>query len=285
MHQRILYSWPLPSHGLILEKYQPSEKWNEPYLQCSYLGTSGGLSRSVKFEKSYTECTRGADRCAKLKTVYSRFRPVRREDEMTRRRPLLGTVTAGYTSNSSTTSSDASARPLERKVVHMLYLDSHELFTQMCLTSSFVKLGPVPGVFPNVFEAAGGVIRVWRAWLSERAISPVSSDNFEHDADYEKAPEDDRNVLWVDWRHHIGLRVRVLQVGGSAGAQWPVVDDWHDPDERPVAYAIEILELIIRTSHLVLAIERSIEEQRVTSGKAMIFGSLDSASRPGTVQV
>ena len=34
-----------------------------------------------------------------------------------------------------------------------------------------------------------------------------------------------------------------------------------------------VLELVVRTTHLMLAVEQSVDEQKNTSGKAMIFGN------------
>ena len=168
------------------------------------------------------------------------------------------------------------------KVEHTVNLDSHELFSQLCLSTSLVKLGPVTGVFPSVVEAAGGVIRVWRHWLREQAVRRprARQDNVLGPED-EDEDEGNENVLWVDWKRNIGLRVRVRERTWLRGVQAPILEEVEELDERPVSYAIEIEEVVIRTSHLILAIERSLEEQQNTSGKAMILGTMGSSPNAG----
>ena len=281
LHYRILYTWPLPSHGLILEAYHPSGKWTEPYLYCSYLGTEGGLSPSLAFERSYEDCNNHAERCAKLRRVYSRFRPNRRDDESTRRWPFYGQFSVENSSSSALRLANPPASSADlrtKKVEHIVNLDSHELFSQLCLSCSLVKLGPVTGVFPSVVEAAGGVIRVWRQWLQEQATKApqVSPDQLlDSDEDGENASDHkDPCILWVDWKKDIGLKVRVQERQWLRAGQAPLLEEVEDAEDRPVSYVVEIEEVIIRTWHLVLAIERSLDEQQNTSGKAMILGNV-----------
>lgn len=243
------------------------------------MGTRGGLSRSLAYEKSYGDCQTAAERCAKLRGVYSRFRPHRRDDESTRRRFLYGQMSVDESSTSVSVPVNSSANgrdSRDEKVEHTVNLDSHELFSQLCLSTSLVKLGPVTGVFPSVVEAASGVIRVWRHWLREQAVrtQKAGQDNV---LDPDDEDEGNANVLWVDWKKDIGLRVRVRERIWLRGVQAPILEEVGDLDERPVSYAIEIKEVVIRTSHLILAIERSLEEQQNTSGKAMILGTMGSS--------
>ena len=134
------------------------------------------------------------------------------------------------------------------------------------------------GVFPSVVEAAGGVIRVWRQWLQEQATKApqVSPDQLlDSDEDGENASDHkDPCILWVDWKKDIGLKVRVQERQWLRAGQAPLLEEVEDAEDRPVSYVVEIEEVIIRTWHLVLAIERSLDEQQNTSGKAMILGNV-----------
>ncbi|KKY21516.1 putative f-box domain protein [Phaeomoniella chlamydospora] len=268
LHRRIVSMWPLPSHGLILEAYHPSHRWTEPYLLCSFLGLTGGLSKSAPYESLYCDSRDYAERCAKLREVYSRFRPHKRGNESTRRLPIVGDLDGNNLPAGDVRTSNAiGAEQPQEKVEHVVNLDSDELFSQLCLSSSLVKLGPISGVFPSAFEAAGGVIRVWRDWLQRQAESLNRAERRGLLDEEEGEAEMMNNILWVDWRHDVGLKVRVRERPWPERVQAPGMEGIAQTDDRPVSYAIEIQELFIRTSHLVQAVEGSLDEQKNRSEK------------------
>ena len=57
----------------------------------------------------------------------------------------------------------------ERRVTHAISLDPDEGFSQLCVVTNLVKLGPRRGVFANFVNVSDGVVRVKRDWLAARA--------------------------------------------------------------------------------------------------------------------
>ena len=72
----------------------------------------------------------------------------------------------------------------EALVSHILNLDSHELFSQLCVVTNLVQLGPRRGVFYANVTIADGVVRILRKWLAQRV-----------DIDDEKAGKDFHRLL------------------------------------------------------------------------------------------
>jgi hypothetical protein len=72
-------------------------------------------------------------------------------------------------------------------------LDSYELFSQLCTSANLVKKGPKRGLFKSSTKVSEGTARIWRHWLVERSATNTSE------------------ILWVDVRHTIGLKIRVLE--------------------------------------------------------------------------
>jgi hypothetical protein len=138
---------------------------------------------------------------------------------------------------------------------HDVFLDEGELFSQLCTVTNLVKVGPKPGLFLSHVNINDGVIRVWRDWLAAQAASPNS-----------KAP-----ILWVDMAQHVGLRFRVAEKE-YAWERLPIL--LSPDDEPPVAYRLEFEELVVRTSQLLLMVEKSEVQEVTTSGKAIVIASI-----------
>jgi hypothetical protein len=91
-------------------------------------------------------------------------------------------------------------------VSHMIRLDWDESFSQLVVQTSLVGSEPRKGVFGQLLPVnTGGVVRVWRYWLTERAEAEAEgrADEWE---------EKRRRTLWVDNAHNVGLRVRVQKM-------------------------------------------------------------------------
>lgn len=296
LHYRLLLAAALPKYKLILEAYHPSKRYTDPHLFCTYLGTDG-LSSKLEGEGSlYVDCPGAQGRLAKLGALYSRFRPEKPSVEGTiprRAFPAGGTP--------SQANGGAASHPVyanggdggSDKVVHSLNFDGGELFTQFCAHTSLVTLGPRHGVFLNTVHMAkdkAGWMRVWKDWLQTRADELKTEEEaplkqVASASELEPAVGEDKTILWQDHKRNIGLRVAVRD------AQRRFTPRPNNDDDLPMNFTIEIkgqckassvlpfqlilctVELVARTTHLMLAVETSIEDQKNTSGKAMIFGN------------
>lgn len=278
LHYRLLLAASLKEYRLILECYHPSTRFTEPYLFCTYLGTDG-LSSKHEGEGSLYENCSNSGRLGKLGGLYSRFRPVRPEEEknVSRPHPAGGDWSAPIFSN------DPEASNAEKLVSHNVNLESHELFSQLCSITNLVKMGPRRGVFLSCVNLSDGVVRIWREWLAQQASKKTEE---EIDPETTSIGAPDGRMLWVDGKNNVGLKVRVSRKRWNR--QIPVL--LHRDDEESVSYSVELkgnvardalywlvnntfAELQVRTTHLLLAVEQSLEEQNNHSGKALIIGS------------
>jgi len=132
-------------------------------------------------------------------------------------------------------------------------------------------------------------VRVWKGWLAERANADaeivmtgereeiieidVTSKGKKalHDnvSTNEKDIQADSAILWIDASRHVGLRVRVTEKKWQTNM--PILI--HADEEACVSYELEYKELLVRTSHLLLVLEKNAQEQDTNSGKAVVFGS------------
>jgi len=190
-----------------------------------------------------------------LRGVYSTFRPKRRP---TRQRQIPGDIPGSRTHPSSPSVAAAKAR-LEKEenevVTQLLTLEGHESFTQLCASTNMISSGPRLGLFTSFAKVHNSFVRVWKHWLARRADVDALAYNEMQDQD---------GILWFDISKHVGMCVTVRE------RQWtgnvPV------GEEIPVSYGVEYNELLVRTSHLLLVLEKSVQEQEI-SGKAVVFGS------------
>ena len=217
VHRRLLVAAAFKDRKLLLECYHPSSRNTEPYLFCDYLGTPG-LSSEKDGEGSAYHASQPIGRLGKLSRLYSRFRPVRHEAEQRLFRPHP----AGDVPGNPGTSTYFPARPPSREetvepfVSHTVNLESHELFSQLMVVTNLVQLGPRRGVFYSFVNIADGVVRVWRAWLAERASSlfypAVDEDETEQTRTMdEKHTDMESRMLWVGNSKNVGIRVRVCE--------------------------------------------------------------------------
>ena len=188
----------LEGFKLILECYHPSAQFTEPYLFCESLGTPG-LSDSVEGQYPIHDVAVTVGHLSKLSEIYSRFRPTRPDAD-----PPLRSHPAGDIPGSRTFLQDSAYEPSDgaEVVKQMVNLDAHELFSQLCVSASLVKLGPRRGVFSICADVLKKTTpRIWRHWLADR-----STDNAELSDDREC-----ERIIWVDNRKNIGIRTRVRE--------------------------------------------------------------------------
>jgi hypothetical protein len=87
-----------------------------------------------------------------------------------------------------------------------VYLESHELFSQLQSMVNVVKVGPKKDLFLSCVTIGEGLTRVWRDWLAERAenLRLIKSSQEESANEYRK------RLLWSSLDEHIRLRLRLI---------------------------------------------------------------------------
>ncbi|KAF1843386.1 uncharacterized protein K460DRAFT_378542 [Cucurbitaria berberidis CBS 394.84] len=276
LHNRLIAAAYLHSHTLLLECYQPSAKLTEPNYFCAYLGTDG---LSIYDEPEPNEKRVG--RLRDMHNLYSRFRPHRRDLEADGRRVL---PRPGDVPGSRTFPGTVQDRHQGETVKQTLGLDPHELFTQLVAQINLVKIGPRNGLFTCFVGVEDGVLRVWRDWLRDTAEKGRTANIHDSRQNVEqngkgkevvRAIENNENdtedsqVLWVNPLKNTGIRFNVRERKLHRDAPILIRSD----EDMPVSYEIEYDELLIRTSHLLLMLEKSMVQEDNSSGKAVVFGS------------
>ncbi|KAK0665618.1 hypothetical protein QBC41DRAFT_232400 [Cercophora samala] len=215
-------------HKLILECYHPTAKISTPYLYCDYFST----------DEFYDESSDSALRNS-LGEVYSHFKPVLQDESRGPRARYLQR-------------SPRQPRPEEEEedktVPHQdIYLDADEPFSQLCVITNLVKLGPKPGLFLSHVNISEGLIRLKRNFLS--TASSNSSAQSE--------------VLWADTKQTIGLKFKIEEK--DTGIERPVLVA--EGEELPVAYRLQFEELVVRTGELLEVFERAERQEGGTDGE------------------
>jgi len=304
VHFRLLLAAALPEYKLILEAYHPSKRYTDPYLFCTYLGTDGLSSKHEGEGSLYEDCAGEEGRFAKLGALYSRFRPERPDVQaLMPARRVAGAVVLPPSQQQQQQQEDnnnndnITAQPIyadggdggNAKVIHTLNLDADELFGQFCAYASLVRLGPRRGVFlsnVHIVPSGQGVMRVWKTWLQDRA-QDLWQEERKPVGEIHPPPTTaadcpsiglDKNIMWTDYRKNVGLRVAIRDRDGRCYGE-----DASDYDDVPMSFSIEIQELVVRTTHLMLAVEASTHDRQNRSGKALVFGRFAmAASSTGT---
>lgn len=169
----------------------------------------------------------------------------------------------------------------EELVSQDIYLESHELFSQLMSVVNVVKTGPKKDLFLSCVTVGEGLVRVWRDWLAEHAEDFRESKGKDGDAG-----EDGKGLLWSSVDKHVGLRLRVLEREDML--RGPVlVSRNEDPN---VSYTLQYegmwhaifvdiegayrcTELVVRSTQLLLMIEDSMDREVGNTGKAIVIVS------------
>ena len=183
-------------------------------------------------------------------------------------------------------------------------LDAEEPFSQLCLNMCLVKLGPRPGLsfsgptvyFEGLVTLAEGHQRLKRKWLDETSKLSASQESWEPGVVSKTRCEDrgswygeeDLQMLWCDARRNTGIRVAVRE--RTWRRQAPVLVRQEEPAvsyvmdhqgrflvssaDSTLGVLMSVTELLIRTVHLVRAIEEAKLHMNGPSGKALIIGTV-----------
>jgi hypothetical protein len=293
VHHRLLAAASLQDHKLILECFHPSAKLTTPGLLCDYIGTyelSKGFNDDVDLYKDVDR----AGRFGKLAGIYSHFRPVGPDEERRprRQRHPAGDV-PGYSNVSNMFPAVSSSNEAEIPS-QIVSLESHELFSQLCTIANLVKAVPNVGFLLSCITIGEGVIRIWRDWLAERAVLPRSKGEsslgtYSRSAATNVASFEDRErILWLDNRCNIGIRLRVIEredlgtpilmrLDEDAHVAYSIEYEGMLPDSGIYNFpgAKDFLELVIRTTRLLMKVEESLQQETNETSKAIIIGSYE----------
>ncbi|KAK4652240.1 hypothetical protein QC762_609390 [Podospora pseudocomata] len=219
LHNLAVSLSPSGRHKLILECYHPTAKISTPYLYCEYLST----------DQFYDESSDSALRNS-LGEVYSHFKPVLQDEN---RRPRMR-----YPRRRPEREEEE-----EKTDPHQdIYLDADEGFSQLCVITNLVKLGPKPGLFLSHVNISEGLIRLKRNFLATASSNRTA----------------ESEVLWADTKQTIGLKFKIEEK--DTGIERPVLVA--EGEELPVAYRLQFEELVVRTGELLEAFEGA-ERQEV----------------------
>ena len=259
IHNRLLAAANIPGHQVVLECYHPSTKHSTPYYICEYLGTDDLCTVAGEQQT----CTLG-----QLRGLYSHFRPTQPEGD---RKVWAVHPITGW----RTTTLDAFIENTDGLVSQDVDLESYEQFSQLQSQVSVVKIGPQRGIFQGCITVGEGLTRVWRNWLGEQAKKHGVSNVIQ--------PEPQNgSLLWSSMTEHTGLRLHVTERQGSAAA--PIR---RNADDENVSYTLQYegtssmsftitvanfpSELVVRTSQLLLQVEKTLSEEVNHEGKTMIM--------------
>ncbi len=230
VHARLLVAASLEDRKLILECYHPSAQYTEPYLFCDYLGTPG-LSDKVEGQGWIYEASEKDNRLGRLRGLYSRFRPQRPEAD-----PPFRSHPAGDVPGSRTYYDGPLSKPTKsiELVSQTMNLDSHELFSQLCVSVNLVQVGPRRGVFLSCVDVLRKTTpRIWRDWLAEGAQSPdgpsIKPTDLENECQY-------RRIIWADNARNIGIRAHVKEQRWRRHESILI----HKDEDQAVSYSLEL---------------------------------------------
>ncbi|GFG04159.1 hypothetical protein IFM5058_01786 [Aspergillus udagawae] len=247
IHYRLLIAAALKEYKLILECFHPSSKLTEPHVFCKYLGTDG-LSDRYEGKGSLYEDVDTAKRLGRLTSLYSRFRP----------EVAIEQRASGARVTPSSDLREGELGQEDTPVTRPVNLEDFENFSQLCVVVSVVKVVPGTNLLLSAIEVVDGVVRLFRDWLRDQEQRSSS--------DTPSCSSDDP-ILWVDAGQNVGLKLRVRQKEIS-DQQFPILV--HRDEMPPVNYEVDIEELRIRTTRLLLAVEQSQQEQQDYT-RAVIF--------------
>ncbi|KJY00816.1 f-box domain-containing protein [Zymoseptoria brevis] len=284
LHSRMQAATALDGHTLYLECYPPFAKWTTSKLFCAYLGTDGLQGLTDELQQSDGRIGHSK----RMGELFCRFRPSNKEPDWTNiRRPHpAGDIPGTRTYMSQDQMAAETAKLLDRQtaVTTTITVDAHDLFSQLCTVGYLARREPLRGILSSIQDVCDGTIRVWRDWLSRQCETKRWTDGeaiiVHHDSRESRGaaqatagyidPRKDPSILWINTvREQVGIKFRVKE---QTWRREPPVA-FGSEAEMPVSYRVEMEEVLVRTSHLLLKMEEAREQSLNYGGKAIIFGS------------
>ncbi|ROT43053.1 hypothetical protein SODALDRAFT_29373 [Sodiomyces alkalinus F11] len=256
---RLLATAHLGRHEILLECYHPVAKVTTPSLACHArsirpLGSSPPPSPSQSPLGSSLRPLESADwGLADLGSLYSHF-----QLEVTDTHGASGAADADA-------DADADAGRRAPKPTHRVFMDDADWFSQLCASTSIVRQGPRPGIFLSHQAIGEGVVRVWRDWAAEAAERSASGTTG-------GAAAEGLDVLWADVHQTVGLRFTVQKTDTETA-----LEEWGhilvSTENPPVEYILHYEELLVRTTKILLAMDKLAVQEVANSGKAIVIAS------------
>lgn len=234
IHERLLHAASLTDRKVILECYHPSAQYTEPYLYCDYIRTPG-LNDEIEGQGPIYEVA--DDQAAKegtLGRLYSHFRPTRKDSEP----KIYRSHPAGDVPGSRTNEVANRIREhYERNTVRQdVSLEAHELFMQLHFLVAVVQTGPRRGFFFSVENLIDRTQRIFRSWLAERAEAAEVHKSGASDSVTNELGSEADEMLWIDEKRIVGLRVRVAERKGQK--ERPIL--LHKDEDQAISYSLEL---------------------------------------------
>lgn len=176
----------------------------------------------------------------------------------------------------------------EDAVIRDVTLDGYEDFSQLCVVANLVQVKPGTMLLLSASTIQDGFVRLWREWLRDQSGKMKRTT----ETDWEEGSQKTRmssggDILWVDTSKTVGLKMGVRPKAWDPSFPVLVHQDARD-DDSWVGYEvilqgqslllltgsqIDLLELHIRSTRLLLAVEQSKEEQKIHQTNAMVIGA------------
>ncbi|KAJ5464069.1 hypothetical protein N7475_007204 [Penicillium sp. IBT 31633x] len=296
LHYRLLLSTPLKEYKLILECFHPSSKLTEPHVFCKYLGTDG-LNEHHDGTGSLYENVDTAHQLGRVTGLYSKFRPeaINNEEDEREHGSHYGSSSGRTLPRSEVVRfidadmNVGSGDQKLNKVIREVNLDGHEDFSQLCVVASLVQVRPGTSLLLSASTIEDGFIRLWREWLyrQSRKLKQASESAQEEGSEEFSIPSSEDDILWVDMGKTVGVKMRVRPKAWNPS--FPVLIHQDDRDDDSwVGYEVILegeslllwkgsrvdwIELHIRSTRLLLVVERAKEEQEMHQTNAIVIGA------------
>lgn len=248
IHHRLQVAASLDGHALYSEVSPPYKKYSSANFFCQYLGTASLDELIATFNTESTHLGHGD----KIRSLYSRFRPGRREpDFRAALRHPAGDVPGSRTYRTTEQPLFDGMMDDDDKVTETLTVDASDLFSQLMATSYLGKRN-WRGRLDSIQEVSEGTIRVWREWLARQCetkswtdgdtvvVHRDSAGSRDDDGRVVGAscldPREDPAVLWLNTgRDDVGIKFRVKR--REPRPNTPIV---HEKDvDLAVSYQVE----------------------------------------------
>ncbi|KAJ6191679.1 hypothetical protein N7519_001700 [Penicillium mononematosum] len=293
LHYRLLLSMPLKEYKLLLECFHPSSKLTEPHVFCKYLGTDGLNERHDETGLLY-ENIDAAHHLGRVTGLYSRFRPEVSSDDEDERgtigsksgfspgRMLLYSEVVGFIRADINGGREGKG---EDAVIREVTLNGYEDFSQLCVVANLVQVKPGTSLLLSASTIEDGFVRLWREWLRGQSGRMKKTTEIDWEEDSERMSFDD-DILWVDMSKTVGLKMHVRPKAWDPSLPVLIQDDRND--DSWVGYEVilegeslllwratrvDLIELHIRSTRLLMAVEQSKEEQKIHQTNAMVIGA------------
>lgn len=172
-------------------------------------------------------------------------------------------------------------------MIREITLGGYENFSQLCVVVNLVQVKPGTSLLLSASTIEDGIIRLWREWLRGQSRRTKKTTETDGEGGFEKERMTSDDILWVDMSKTVGLKMRVRPKAWDPS--FPVLIHEDDRDDHSWdgyevilqgqfmvqlrGSCIDLIELHIRSTRLLLAVEQSKEELKIHQTNAMVIGA------------